>query len=243
MTTIAQIITDAYRESNNIAIGQVPTLAEQVEGLSAFNRFYKSLLGGRANDGLTTLNIDDNNVEITYLDAVKTLESSWTPSSGFRFVFNNTSNKTLVLNPYPQDGERLIIQDVSNNFATYPVTVKGNGRLIEGSTQVVLNTNGEITEYFYRADTASWVKVSTLDVNDIFPFPEEFEDLFSIGIALRLNPRNSSITDNMSLIEFRRLKNMFKARYSQVVNIRPELALVRLSSTRYVNTLDNAIDF
>ena len=31
MTLVSQIITEAYRESNNIAIGQTPTAAEETE--------------------------------------------------------------------------------------------------------------------------------------------------------------------------------------------------------------------
>ena len=47
-TLVSQIIEDAYREANLIAVGESPTTAQQTEGLRLYNRFITSLFG---NDG------------------------------------------------------------------------------------------------------------------------------------------------------------------------------------------------
>ena len=48
--TVSQIITEAYRESNNIPVGTVPTTNEQNEAVLIFNRLVKSMFGNEAGD-------------------------------------------------------------------------------------------------------------------------------------------------------------------------------------------------
>lgn len=231
---ISQIITEAYRESNNIAIGQIPNAAEQQEALYLFNRFLKSVFGNEAGDPLTPISIGNNNVTNSVYYNLEALPIGWYPPRNSRLFFNNNQSQAVNLNPYPQDGERLAIHDVSGNFSVYNVTINGNGRLIDGSNQTVLNTDLVIKEYFYRADTGSWMSVSNLDLSDTFPFPVEFEDLFIIGLAMRLNPRNRQEIDPQSIQTYKRLRSLFLARYHQSIDQRPEEGLLRTPGVPYL---------
>lgn len=232
MVLISQIITEAYRESNNIAIGQTPTAAEQAEGLLLFNRFLRSVLGNEAGDPFTPIAIGNNNVQNSAYYNIENIPGGWFPPPNIRILFNNKSAQTLALNPNPDDGERIAINDASGNFSTYPVTVIGNGRTIDGATQVVLNTNSGVKEYFYRADTNNWATVNDLQLSDPLPFPEEFEDYFIIGTAIRINPRNTQQLDPQSMEAFKRLGKQFKARYNQDVEQKAEEGLLRTSGIR-----------
>lgn len=233
MTTVSQIITDAFRESNNIAVGQSPSTAEQTEALNLFNRFLRSLLGNEAGEKFVTINFGNRNVNTGFAFNYEAVPSSlWSPPPNSRLFFNNNNAQTVNLNPTPQDGERFSVQDMAGNFITYPVTLNGNGRTIDGVTTAVLSTNNLKREYLYRADTGDWRTVSDLQLADTFPFPTEFEDLFAIGVAMRLNPRFGTTMDPQSLEMFRRLRSIFKARYRTQTEIGSEWGLWRLTGAR-----------
>jgi hypothetical protein len=80
--------------------------------------------------------------------------------------------------------------------------------------------------------------ISNLGLNDTFPFPLEFEDLFVIGLATRLNPRNGVAIDEQAMMNFRRQRNLFRARYSQSIQQASEDGLTRLSGTRLNRTTE-----
>ena len=231
MVLVSQVITEAYRESNNIAVGQTPEANEQAEGLLLFNRLLRSVFGNEAGDTFTTVGIGNNNITTTTFRYFNTIPTTgWYPSANTRLVFNHTLSETLNLNPNAQDGERVAIQDASGNFSTYTLTVNGNGRTIGGANSLVLNTNSIQVEYFYRADKNDWMKVQDLLVTDTFPFPEEFEDMFIIGLAMRLNPRNGTQMDPQSIQAYKRSSALFKARYQQRIEQNSEEGITRLPS-------------
>lgn len=232
MATVSQIITDAYRESNNIAVGQTPSALEQQEGLVLFNRFLRSVFGSEAGEIFQDYNFGNLNIQSPYNTNFSTIPNQWwVPKGSCRLFFNNSGSQSLYLNPSPDDGDRLAIKDIAGNFATYPVTVFGNGRLINNANSIVLNTSGQGVEYFYRADTGNWAQVSDLTLLDVFPFPEEFEDFFSLAIAMRINPRSGAAMDEQSIATFRRLKSMFRARYRTSKEVASERGLYGLTTT------------
>jgi len=240
MALVSQIITDAFRESNILPIGQLPSAAEQTEALSLFNRFLSSVYGTSVSDSFTTINFGNANISSGYNVNLSSVPSGiWSPPPNTRLAFNNTSVQTVNLNPNPQDGERFSVIDMSNNFATYPVTLVGNGRTIGGALTSVLNTNSLKQDYFFRADIGDWKLVSPLQLTDTFPFPVEFEDLFVLGLALRINPRNGVTLDNQSSVTFKRLFNLFRARYAVKTEVGSEYALVRLPSFRRATQMSN----
>ncbi len=230
MTTILQIIKEAYRESNILPIGQTPSANEQEEALALFNRFLSSVYGAEVGEKLTTIRIGSLNVvnpqEIEYPTGVV---SGWYIPPSSRVVINSTTPMTLYLNPHPKDGERVSIVDGSGTFATAALTLKGNGQTIDNSVQTVLNTDGVIKNYVFRADTNNWQTVFPLALTDLLPFPPEFEDLFIIGVAIRLNPRNGVGLDPQTVETYKRLNRIFKSRYSLSKEASSEDGLVRLT--------------
>ena len=63
MTTVSQLITDAYRESNLIAVNSSPTSPEQTEALRLLNRVVKSLFGNEMGDPLDTIPLGKGNTQ------------------------------------------------------------------------------------------------------------------------------------------------------------------------------------
>jgi len=103
--------------------------------------------------------------------------------------------------------------DAAGNFATYNVTIDGNGRKIEGAATVTLSTNSQSARWMYRGDTGNWVKIEELAVDDDMPFPSEFDDYFTQMVALRLNPRyGQQMTADMAA-NLRRWRGALRSRY------------------------------
>jgi hypothetical protein len=232
MSLVFEIVKDAYREANLIPITQSPTLDEQTEALRLLNRFVRSVFGNEAGDKLQPLALGTNNVVTpTQLPNYTFTGTNYVPLNS-RLMANIAVATSVNLHPDPEDGSRIAVVDTSTNLATYNLTLLGNGRKIDGATTAVLNTSGLQKEWFYRADQGSWMAISDLGPNDLFPFPIEFEDMFVIGLATRLNPRNGVAIDQQAMMNFTRLRNLFRARYSQSIQSDSEEGLVRLSGTR-----------
>lgn len=232
MTLVYEIIKDAFREANLIPVTQSPTLDEQVEALRLLNRFVRSIFGNEAGDKLQPFAIGTNNV--TTIASLPTYDFSapnYVPLNA-RLMVNSTTPKTVQLHPDPEDGSRVAVVDSTGNFDTTNFTLNGNGRKIDGANTAVLNTAGLQKEWFYRSDLGSWMAITDLTLNDTFPFPLEYEDLFVIGLATRLNPRNGVSIDDQAMMNFRRLRNLFRARYSQSIQQESEDGLIRLTGTR-----------
>lgn len=230
MTTTYQIIVDAYRQSNLIAIGVEPTQKQEDEALRYLNRIVKSVLGNEAGDPLSGFPIGKKNINrpsgYPWWSDVPT--NDWFVPKNTRLNCNiDSAGLNIYLHPAPDDGTRFAVVDAGENFATYPITVHGNGAFIDGSESVVLDTNAFTGEWFYRADLADWVKYSPLVLFDTFPFPEEFDDYFIIMLAFRLNPAYERQLDPQSQVMLERSKTQLRARYTQDEQSRSELGLIR----------------
>ena len=233
MTTVTQIINDAFREVNLIAIGGSPSAGETDEALRFLNRFVRSLFGNEMGELLEPMALGKGNINTQdnvpqYMDD---LQDFYVPNN-VRLMCNLTGSMTLNLNPAPYDGSRFGIVDVSDNLSTYPLTFNGNGRSVEGNTSVTLNTNGIQQEWFYRDDLGDWVKLSELTASDNSPFPEEFDDFLSIGLAMRLMPRAGATMPAETASTFNDIRRKFYDRYTQRGEVPTEQALVRLPSNR-----------
>jgi hypothetical protein len=233
MTTVAQLIIDAYRESNLIPIGATPTSAEETEGLRLLNRIFFSVIGNEGGDPLDDLPIGGNNIVSPsgYPVSAWTENSQWFVPLNKRLVLNLEDARQVRLHPNPDDGARFGFKDVSNNLATYNFTVVGNGRIIAGATQQVFNTNGAGKTYFYRADLGEWKEIPTaLTAVDEWFFPSEFDEMFITALAMRLNPRHGQNMTQESMSVYQRSVRQFRARYKQNVPTRSDLGLIRLTS-------------
>lgn len=235
MTTLAEVIRAAYREGDLIPIARDPTAQEQAEALPRLQSLLASVLGNEAGEKLESLPIGNNNVSAPLgYPAWQPLISWWAPLN-VRLVCNLTGSTPINMNPMPQDGSRLAVQDMSGNFATYPLTLVGNGRTINGQDSVTLDADGFVGEWFFRADLGDWRPVTPLTVDDDIPYPIEFDDMFITLLNLRLSPRNGQPMSNETGMALERSRTQFRARYQQIVTTPADPATLRLSRQTFPN--------
>lgn len=234
MTTVSQIITDGFREANLIRLGATPTTNEQTEALARLQNLVTGVLGFEAGQKLVPCPVGQNNVQYPQFFDLTQWGYNWIPSN-LRLMCNLTEATTLNLPPNPQDGERMGVVDVSGNFATYNLTLVGNGSQIEGATQVVMNTNGYTAEWFYRADTGDWALVSPLSLAGDMPYPADFDDLFIISLAARLAPRNGRPLAAESAAILDRQIDQFAARYGVSLPSSADPAVTRMATQAFGN--------
>lgn len=231
MTLVSQIITDAFRQGNLLAVGASPTSNQSVEALRYLNRLVKSVFGHELGEALVAVPVGRQNLvrPAGYPGYNTTPGGDWFVPKNSRLVFNLTEAVSIYLHPAPNDGSRFGVVDSSGNLSTYPATIYGNGQTIEDTASLVLNTDDLAREWFYRADLADWMRLSPLEEDDTFPFPEEFDDFFITMLAVRLNPAYGITIDNQSTATLARSERQLKARYAQHRPIASETGLIRLS--------------
>lgn len=230
MTIVTQIITDAFRQSNLLAIGVEPTTLQKDEALRYLNRLVKSTFGNEAGDAFVSFPVGRNGIQrpsgYPWWDTVP--DNDWFVPIDNRIMLNLDSPiGDLWLHPDPGDGARFALIDVAQTLSQFPVEVHGNGRRIETNTSIVLSTDGLDREWFYRADLGNWQLYSPMVLVDVFCFPEEFDDFFITMLAIRLNPSYGSQLDPQSQLVLNRSRTQLRARYNQVIPVRSELALIR----------------
>jgi hypothetical protein len=191
MTLVSDIITDAYRESNLIALNTSPTAPQSAEALTRLQAIIQAALGADAGYILEDWNVTSgtgitNPAGVALTNAQAT---AWRAKPQARLLCALTAATTIYSDPQPQDGQRLAVVDAKLNFGTYNLTLNGNGRTVEGATTKVFSANGAAEQYIYRADTGNWAPVLSLATNEQMPFPEDFDDYFIIKLAMRINPR------------------------------------------------------
>lgn len=128
-------------------------------------------------------------------------------------IVSLTSAKTIYFPVNPQDGARISYVDVGS---TAELTLDGNGRTIEGVTSIsgTPPADGKRT-WFYRADLGDWIQLKTLVAADDMPLPEEFDDLFITGLAIRIAPRYGVKMDESVIARFVDMIGRAKHRYKQ----------------------------
>lgn len=228
MTTVSTIITDALRESNLIAISASPTAAEITESLRLLNRYVAWLF---ARKKLAVYNYGAEGVATPAFvyDSATDIDTVYAPENS-RLIVNLGAAKTVNLCPSPQDGARFSVVDASGNLSSYNLTLTGNGRTVESAATLALATDNLSREWFYRQDTGNWTRLTSLIAADESPFPEEFDDLLVIGLAMRLNPRNGVAVDPQSGQTYKDALSAFRVRYFQNKNVGVDEALLRLPS-------------
>jgi hypothetical protein len=229
MTLVSSIITQAYRESNLIAVGTTPTANHIAEALDRLNSIVMSTIGNEVGDPLIDVTVGGTYDESEVL-------SPWVPKNT-RLLLNLTAAETYYLHPNPKNGQRFALADIDNNLSTYNVIINGNGRSIEAAATLTLATNGLARQWMYRGDTGNWVRVATLTSSDQLPFPEDFDDYFITMLALRINPRISQQMSAESLKALSRSRSQLNARYNVPYEIEPDLNMRNsLSQKRRTNT-------
>lgn len=232
MTTVTQIIDDAFRASNITGTGRSPTEAEQTEALRYLSRIVQSTMGNEAGDDFTNIPIGSENISrpsgYPWYNTVPD-DQDWFVNENFRLMVNISEPQEVYLHPDPDDGARFAVIDMGNNLSTANVTVVGNGRHIDGQDSLVIDEDGFIGEWFYRADLGSWMRYQELALEDEFPFPVEFDDFFILTLAMRINPGYGKQMDAQSAQIMQRAKRQLQSRYNVVTPMPVEDALLRMS--------------
>jgi hypothetical protein len=246
VTTVAQIIDDAFRASNLVAVGASPNTNQQAEALRYLSRIVKSVFGNEAGEEFMNLPIGRTGIErpAGYPWYGDNPDGEWYIPENTRLMVNLEASTELFLHPAPDDGSRFAVIDVAQNFDTATLTISGNGRRIDGQTSVTLDTPGLNQEWFYRGDIGEWVSYAPIDINGVFPFPEEFDEFFITMLALRINPSYGTMMDSQTQEVMRRSKAQLRARYSQTIFMPVERGLLRMplvSAARRAWTGDRAI--
>lgn len=239
MTTTLEIITQAYRESNLIAIGAAPTSPQQTEALARLNAVVSSVYGYEVGDQLQDWPIGTANVT----DATGGWDATvWSaPPANVRLIAASTTPQAVYLPPDPCDGARVAIIDPQGLLSSGAVTVYGNGRTIEGAASYTASVANAERAWLYRADKGDWKLLSTLTaaVDEEFPFPTEFDDYFITMLAMRLNPRYGRSISDLSVAAMERTLEKLRARYRQKVLVLGEAGPATLTSG-YGGELDNS---
>lgn len=217
MTTVTSIITSALRETNLIPIGVTPDPAAVTEAFGLLSTIVAGVLGNEAGENLTPMPLGQNDIvsPTGYPWWSNELPGNIFLQTNTRIMCNLTGPGTVNFHPRPHDGARMGVVDVSQNFAEFPLTIFGNGRSIEGAAEMVYDTNGLIRQWIYREDLGNWVVVLPLDPNGDMPWPPEFDDMFIIMLAARLNPRYGQIMHPASVDSLKQAITKFSARYKQ----------------------------
>lgn len=232
-TTVASIILDAMRETNLIPLGSTPTQDQSDEAFRRLSSIVASVLGNEAGENMVPMPLGQNDIESPkgYPWWSNELPGNIFVPTNIRIMCNLTAPGTINLHPRPHDGARMGVVDVSQNFDENPLTIYGNGRSIENEDMMVYDTPGLIQEWFYREDLGNWVTVIPLDPDGDMPFPPEFDDMFIIMLATRLNPRYGQVMHPASTATLSQMMMKFSARYKQSDTQQPsEDALLYLTN-------------
>lgn len=215
MTTCRDIITRSMQEGGIVSLGEDPTAAESAAGLTRLNTVVASAFGNSVGEGLG---------EVTLA------ESDEIDANTRAVVSGRSAAITITLPEAPSNGARVQIIDADGTFDTYAVTVARNGRKLEGAyADLSLTTEGLNRAWLYRADLADWVRISTLALNDTFPFPVEHEDAFVLELALRMSPTFGTSLSAESAAAHRSAMRRLRAAYRQRVVVAADLAVLNLS--------------
>jgi len=227
MTSTTDIILDAYRESNIISINAAPSTVQQAEAMRRLSSLVTSVYGNDVGE-----NFQDWMVGY---EGQRYPNYSWTalrwqyPIPQSRILFNDIISQTIYFPNRPYDRARMQFIDVQGVCGTYPVTLDGNGRLIEGVDSVVMNTDGVNKTWIYDAPNANWFLTDTLALGDEMPFPSDFDDYFIISLAGRLNPRYGRSLNDQSIARLAEMKDQLASTYRQKRAMPAQQGVLRLS--------------
>jgi len=238
MTTLRAIVTKALRENGLIQLGTNPDNDEYSEAVGKLKTLIPSLLGAEGGESFQTLTFGLSGVTrtINASDYTSWIRSNYIPSN-HRILFNHDQAETLYLVSNPQDGARF---SVVGDFNVDTLTINANGRSIENSSSITLNTADVSREWMYRADLGGWSRITDLDDDDELPYPSEFEDLFITLLALRVSPQYGVDIAQGTMSFYNRTLKKFKSRYTQKRETSAELGLLNLSGS---NLQGEASDF
>lgn len=217
MTAVREIIKEALRETNLIPLGVEPSDDQVQESFKLLTTIVSGVLGNEMGENLNPLPLGQAGIDSPggYPWWSNNLPANVYVRSNTRLMLNLTGEGYVYFDPAPHDGARMGVVDCSDNLDLCPLTIYGNGRKIDADFDVVLDTPGAKHDWVYREDIGTWVSVTPLNLEGEMPWPSEFDDMFIIMLALRLNPRYGQVIHPASMETLRDTKKKFTARYSQ----------------------------
>lgn len=217
MTAVTDIIRSALRETNLIPLGVEPTDAQETEAFNLLSTIVAGVLGNEAGENLNPLPLGQDNIDSPngYPWWSNSLPGNVFIRSNTRIMLNLTADGYVYFDPAPHDGARMGIVDCSVNLDICPLTIYGNGRLIDGNSEITIVDPGTVRQWVYREDIGTWVTVVPLLLDGQMPWPPEFDDMFIIMLAYRLNPRYGQVIHPASQEALKAGMRKFSARYGQ----------------------------
>jgi hypothetical protein len=225
MSTVSEIVKEAFREGNFIAVGEDPTPEELAEAIPRLRNLVDSLFGVEIGEKYRDWYVPSDLSTSVPLRSPLTPTGisngasapSWQyPPANVRLLVKTAEARSVYLPANPSDGARVQFINIASTVGVN-VTIDGNGHLVENAvsvTDTVANLNGR--RWFYRADTANWVKLESIaDENSTLPLPEEFNDYFVCGLAIRLSTRFQVKVDDATVARFADMAKRIKNRYKQ----------------------------
>lgn len=211
MTVTLDIITQAHRESNLIAITATLTDAQQTEGLKKLSTLVSSVLGYEVGEGYRDWLVG------TDQDNLSWDSSRWAhPIPNSRLLVTATDDQTIYMPRHPDNGARIQLVDCAVAGAR-TITLDGSGFLIDGAATFSTNTAGFDIEWLWRADIGQWKRLNSLLIDSDMPFPDRYDSFFETMLAMRLNPRYGRTMDPQSAAVLQRASTQMRAAYRQRV--------------------------
>lgn len=229
MTTVAEIVEEAFRESQLLNELQSATPTQTNLALSRLQNAVSSAYGFEVGEELSDWPIGTEGLHNPRGVVWQRLE--WErPRINSRMIAASAEAQTVYLPSNPYDGSRISLIDPASRLAAYPITLDAQGRTIENATTFVANTDGLQKTWFYRADRGNWTPITPLAFTDDFPFPAEFDEYFITSLAMRLNPRYGRSMTAESIAALQRSVTLLQARYKQSESVGVSEALLNLSA-------------
>lgn len=224
MSTVSEIVTQAYREGNFIAIGETPRAEEMTEAVSRLRSLIDSLFGTTIGEAYRDWYVPSDFVVFAPLRqpfspnadvSISSSDSFRYPPPNVRILTKTTEAQTLYFPANPADGARMQFLNIASSAVS--ITISGNGHLIENAASLVDTVaNLHTRKWFYRADLGDWIRLASIvDENSEVPLPSEFDDVLVCGLAVRLQPRFQTPLDKATVAMFENGLDKLKKRYRQ----------------------------
>lgn len=214
------IITEALRGSGRIDQDEYPSAGELEAGLKDLYSVLQNLLGFELGGPFYEKNINKDTELNKKIDISRSGKS-------YRFNCNLLRDSVLCLPSVPKNGSRLSIIDSRNSFGTYSLTLDANERAIDGLDTIVLNEDGTVKEWFYRADLGQWLEVRQPHILSDLPIPAKYDRLLTYMLVEFLG---GELTQGEAAT-VRTLRRRMRAEYAETIETGSELALLITSAS------------
>lgn len=232
MATLQSIIRRAYRESQILDINAAPSAEQENEALEIL----RGIIRRHIRPPVMTVWLGDvTNLKRqrgqTIRDFTPIVQNYAIPQDVYLNVVADKPYSVLLPND-PGDGARLVVIDVGSTLGSNPLTLVGNGNLVDGGADFTISTSGQRVEFMYRRDIANWVVVTEPGLSQIVPFDTMFDDMFVIELAMRINPRYGDGMSEITLLGYQSMLSLFNGRYqSQNSSAAPDVIWDRAFDT------------